>query len=101
MATQSRARDCVMLVSCEGHQFVVERHVALMSPTIQAALQGSFSETRDSTMRYPNISTRALQEVIAYCSHKALYRNCTEHPQFKIDPAVALDTLTAANYLGV
>jgi len=88
-------------VSAEGFEFVIERRCALMSGTIKAMLTGpgSYSESKENTVHFPEISTPILEKVVEYFHYKVRYSHSSEMPEFKIEPEVALELLMAANFL--
>ncbi|KAJ8608806.1 hypothetical protein CTAYLR_009348 [Chrysophaeum taylorii] len=89
----------VKLVSAEGHEFIIDRKCANSSGTIKAMLEGQFSES-SGEIRFPEISTPILEKVIQYFYYKMRYTNShVRVPEFKIEPAIALELLMAANYL--
>mmetsp|Transcript_53929 Transcript_53929/g.128187 ORF Transcript_53929/g.128187 Transcript_53929/m.128187 type:complete len:100 (+) Transcript_53929:262-561(+) len=93
--------EYVTLISAEGFEFVVERRCALMSGTIKAMLTGpvSFAETKENTVRFPEIPTAILEKVVEYFHYKVRYSTSSEMPEFKIEPEIALELLMAANFL--
>lgn len=93
--------QCVKLVSSEGHEFFVERDVAIQgSKTIRLMLEGNFREAQDNVIRFPDISSYVLERVIKYLHYKAQYTSSAGRiPEFPIEPEVALELLIAAKYL--
>mmetsp|Transcript_24582 Transcript_24582/g.49826 ORF Transcript_24582/g.49826 Transcript_24582/m.49826 type:complete len:101 (-) Transcript_24582:412-714(-) len=93
--------DYVTLISAEGFEFVIERRCALMSGTIKAMLTGPahFSESKENTVTFPEISTRILEKVVEYFHYKVRWSHSSEVPEFKIEPEIALELLMAANFL--
>lgn len=89
----------VKLISAEGHEFFVDRRCAMVSGTIKSMLSGQFAESRGE-IRFPEIPAIVLEKVIQYLYYKVRYSNSSQRvPDFEIDPALALDLLTVANYL--
>jgi transcription elongation factor B subunit 1 len=91
--------DFVTLVSAEGFEFVIERRCANVSGTIRAMLTGSYSETKDNYITFPEISTTILEKVIEYFHYKVRYSHSSEMPEFKVEPDIALELLMASNFL--
>jgi len=91
----------VKLVSAEGHEFFVDRQVAISaSKTIRLMLEGSFREAQDNKIIFPDIASHVLERVIKYFHYKTQHSNSTSRlPQFVIEPEVALELLLAAKYL--
>lgn len=51
-------------------------------------------------IRFPDISTNALEKVVKYLHYKDRYSNSSLRiPEFTIDPEDALEVLVAASYL--
>lgn len=116
----------VKLVSAEGHDFIMERSIAIAySKTIRLMLEGSFREAQEGVIRFPDLSGYILERVVKYLHYKAQYSNATSRiPEFvssviagttlknqsshlfkplysaqRIEPEVALELLLAAKYL--
>lgn len=91
----------VKLISAEGHEFVMDRSVAVSSSkTIRLMLEGSFREAQDNIIRLPDISGYVLERVVKYLHYKAQYSHASSRiPEFAIEPEVALELLVAAKYL--
>lgn len=99
MAEDEETSAYVKIVSAEGHEFVINREIAMSSGTIRAMLEGSFSE-KSGEINFPEISTQILEKVIQYFYYKMRYTNShVRVPEFKIEPEIALELLMAANYL--
>lgn len=62
---------------------------------------GTYTETSQGEIRFPEITTRTLEKTIQYFYYKLKYTNNKEGhlPEFKIEPEHALELLMAANYL--
>ena len=62
---------------------------------------GTYTETSQGEIRFPEISTKTLEKTIQYFYYKLKYTNSKDGPppEFKIDPEHALELLMAANYL--
>jgi len=95
--------EYVKLISAEGHEFIVDRNAAVVSGTIKSMLQGpgTYTETSQGEVRFPEISTKTLEKTIQYFYYKLKYTNNKDGPlpEFQIDPEHALELLMAANYL--
>mmetsp|Transcript_15248 Transcript_15248/g.39646 ORF Transcript_15248/g.39646 Transcript_15248/m.39646 type:complete len:102 (+) Transcript_15248:59-364(+) len=95
--------EYVKLISAEGHEFIIDRNAAVVSNTIKSMLQGAgtYTETSQGEIRFPEITTRTLEKTIQYFYYKLKYTNNKEGhlPEFKIEPEHALELLMAANYL--
>ena len=95
----AEAGDYVTLVSAEGFQFVVERRCANVSGTIRTTLSGTYTESKDNQISFPEISTHVLEKVIEYFHYKVRYSHSSEMPEFKVEPEIALELLMASNFL--
>ena len=91
----------VKLVSAEGHEFFMDRDIAMnSSKTIRLMLEGSFREAVDNVIRFPDITSYTLERVVRYLHYKAQYSSAsTRIPEFTIPPETALELLVAAKYL--
>ena len=89
----------IKLVSGEGHEFIIDRHCAMVSGTIKAMLLGQFAESRGE-VRFPEIPGIILEKVIQYLYYKVRYTHSSQRiANFNIEPELALELLMAANYL--
>mmetsp|Transcript_23493 Transcript_23493/g.58814 ORF Transcript_23493/g.58814 Transcript_23493/m.58814 type:complete len:104 (-) Transcript_23493:9-320(-) len=94
--------EIVRLVSSDGHEFVVEKKIAMVSGTIKSMLSGPghFTETQLGVINFKEISTPILEKVIQYFHYKMKHSNSTQEiPDFPIEPEIALELLMAANFL--
>lgn len=91
----------VKLVSAEGHEFFLERKIAVASSTtIRTMLEGKFRESQENVITFPEISGYILERVVRYLHYKAQYSHSTTRiPDFMIEPEVALELMIAAKYL--
>jgi hypothetical protein len=91
----------VKLVSAEGHEFFLDREIAIASSkTIRLMLEGSFREAQENVIRFPDIDGYILERVVRYLHYKAQHSNSTSRiPEFAIEPEVALELLIAAKFL--
>ncbi|KAF6258778.1 BTB/POZ protein [Scenedesmus sp. NREL 46B-D3] len=96
-------RTTVKLISAEGYEFIIDYKAACLSNTIRNMLssQGSFTETEQGEVKFPEISTTILEKVCQYFYYKLRYQNSTTRniPEFKVAPDIALELLMAANFL--
>eukprot|EP00934_Nitzschia_sp_Nitz4_P005307 Nitzschia sp. Nitz4//scaffold2_size372955//9819//10130//NITZ4_000352-RA/size372955-processed-gene-0.386-mRNA-1//1//CDS//3329546563//5297//frame0 len=101
MAEAEEGKVFVTLVSAEGHEFFVDKEIAVgASATIRTMLQGHFKEAQDNRIQLPDISGYVLERMVKYFHYKAQYSDAsTRLPQFTIEPEVALELLIAAKYL--
>jgi transcription elongation factor B subunit 1 len=62
---------------------------------------GTYTETSQGEIRFPEISTKTLEKTIQYFYYKLKHTNNKEGslPDFQIEPEHALELLMAANYL--
>ncbi|WOO81307.1 Elongin-C [Vanrija pseudolonga] len=99
------ADDFVILESDDGYSFVVPRNIAIASGTLKAMLDedAAFQEAENKTCRlhYRGI---IVQKVIEYLAFKVQYADFSssdirEDFADRIDPYIALELLTAADYL--
>ena len=57
-------------------------------------------ESETGVIRFPDISTSALEKVVKYLHYKDRYSDSSLRiPEFTIDPESALEVLVAASYL--
>ena len=98
---QEQGNKYVKLVSAEGHEFFVERKIAMAgSGTIRTMLEGHFRESNENLIRFPDISSRILERVVGYIYYKAQHSQSTSRiPEFPIEPEIALELLIASKYL--
>ena len=91
----------VKLVSAEGHEFFMDKEIAMASSTtIRTMLEGQFREAQDNIIQFPDIASYILERVVRYLHYKAQYSNSSARiPDFMIEPEVALELLIAAKYL--
>ena len=91
----------VKLVSAEGHEFFMERKIAVASSnTIRTMLEGKFRESQENVITFPEISGYILERVVKYLHYKAQYSHSTTRiPEFPISPEIALELMIAAKYL--
>lgn len=103
MSSAAADKKPVKLISSEGFEFVVDHDAACVSNTIKNMLssQGTFIETEQGEIRFPEISTPVLEVVCKYFYYKLRYANTASKniPEFKVAPEMALELLMAANYL--
>jgi len=96
------ASPYIRLISAERHVFVVERRIVLTSGMIRTMLGGGggFAESAKGEIEFGEISTAVLEKVVAYMHYKAKHHNSkVPIPDFAIAPEMALEVLSAANYL--
>ena len=100
-ADDSDSITFVKLISAEGHEFLLDREVAIASSkTIRMMLEGHFREAQSLVVRLPDISGYVLERVIQYLHYKSQYSHASSRiPEFSIEPEVALELLVAAKYL--
>ena len=61
---------------------------------------GSFSESKEGSATFPEISTDILEKIIQYFHYKQRWTNSREPvPEFQVAPEEALNLLMAANFL--
>ena len=61
---------------------------------------GSFSESKEGSSTFPEISTEVLEKIIQYFHYKQRWTNSREPvPEFQVSPEEALNLLMAANFL--
>ncbi|KRX46044.1 Transcription elongation factor B polypeptide 1 [Trichinella nativa] len=92
----------IKLISSDCHEFIIPRHMALVSGTIKAMLSGpgQFAENETNVIHFKEIPSHILQKVVHYFQYKTVYTNSsTEIPDFPIQPELALELLMAANFL--
>lgn len=81
---ESEGVQYVKLVSAEGHEFFLDRGVAIAySKTISTMLEGSFREAQDNVIRFPDMASYVLERVVKYMHYKAQYSNSSGRiPEF-------------------
>jgi hypothetical protein len=101
MSANEEEKVYVKLVSAEGHEFFLDREIAMASSTtIRTMLEGQFKEAQDNIIRFPDIAGYILERVVRYLHYKAQYSNSSARiPDFMIEPEVALELLIASKYL--
>jgi len=77
----------VKLVSAEGHEFFLDRSIAVAySKTISMMLEGSFREAQDNVIRFPDMAGYVLERLVKYLHYKAQYSNSSSRiPEFVSD----------------
>ncbi|XP_044504686.1 elongin-C-like [Mangifera indica] len=95
-----RKEDTVKLISAEGFEFVIDKEAAMVSQTIRNMLTspGSFAETQDGKVTFPEISTTILEKICQYFYWHLQYARGKE-TDFHIEPEITLELMMAANYL--
>ena len=95
--------DPVKIIAGDGTEIILDREAALVSGTIKAMLAGagSYSETEQGEIKFPDLTGEILEKTVQYFYYKLRYTNHQGGavPEFKIDPASALELLMAANFL--
>lgn len=101
MAETTSEKVYVKLVSAEGHEFFLDKEIAMASSkTIRTMLEGQFREAQDNIIRFPDIAGYILERVVRYLHYKAEYSHSNARiPEFMIEPEIALELLIAAKYL--
>eukprot|EP00548_Thalassiothrix_antarctica_P006170 CAMPEP_0194137210 /NCGR_PEP_ID=MMETSP0152-20130528/7141_1 /TAXON_ID=1049557 /ORGANISM="Thalassiothrix antarctica, Strain L6-D1" /LENGTH=104 /DNA_ID=CAMNT_0038834147 /DNA_START=81 /DNA_END=395 /DNA_ORIENTATION=- len=102
MNNESEDDKYVKLISTEGHEFLLERDIAIAgSGTIRTMLEGGqFRESNENLVRFPDISGFILERVVQYLHYKAQFSQAnTRIPDFTVEPEVALELMIAAKYL--
>ncbi|WVR06986.1 hypothetical protein IAU60_004023 [Kwoniella sp. DSM 27419] len=97
--------DYVLLESSDGYTFVVSRAIACESGTLRTMLdkEGDFEEAVKGTCKIQQRGV-ILLKVIEYLSYKHQYKefnaeDIREDFSDRIDPYIALELLTAADFL--
>mmetsp|Transcript_15703 Transcript_15703/g.43375 ORF Transcript_15703/g.43375 Transcript_15703/m.43375 type:complete len:105 (-) Transcript_15703:501-815(-) len=100
-STPPEERVYVKLISAEGHEFFVDKEIAMKSSTtIRTMLEGHFREAQDNIVRFPDISSYILEKVVKYLHYKVQHTDSKLRvPDFPIEPEIALELLIAAKYL--
>eukprot|EP00948_MAST-09A_sp_MAST-9A-sp1_P003473 g3473.t1 len=92
--------DAIRIFSKEGHEFVLDRKVAMLSGTIKGMLMNiTFQEAKEGKISFPEISTPVLERVIQYLHFKDKYASAKIVPDFTLEPDEVLDVLVASNFL--
>ena len=83
----STATPYIKLISAENSEIYLLRRIALQVETLRVMLEGSFRESEEGIIRFPDISTSALEKVVQYLHYKDRYSNSASRiPEFVIDP---------------
>ncbi|KAK1924131.1 BTB/POZ protein [Papiliotrema laurentii] len=97
--------DFVLLESEDGYTFVVPRKVACASGTLRSMLdeEAAFQEAENKSCKIQQRGV-VLLKVIEYLAYKVQYadfntEDITEDFSDRIDPYIALELLTAADFL--
>ncbi|KAK9123839.1 hypothetical protein Sjap_013441 [Stephania japonica] len=92
--------EMVTLISAEGFEFVIDKKAAMVSQTIRNMLTspGSFAESREGKVTFPEISTTILEKICQYFYWSLQYASGKE-TEFHIEPELTLELMMAANYL--
>eukprot|EP00004_Rigifila_ramosa_P028799 TRINITY_DN989_c0_g1_i1.p1 TRINITY_DN989_c0_g1~~TRINITY_DN989_c0_g1_i1.p1 ORF type:complete len:104 (+),score=27.28 TRINITY_DN989_c0_g1_i1:35-346(+) len=95
--------ETIKLISEDGHVFVIDRRAGMLSGTIKAMIGGpggfSFTENQKGEIHFREIRGAVLEKVCEYFYYKLKYENTPDHPEFPLDPEIALEVLMAANFL--
>ena len=76
MSESKNERVYVKLVSAEGHEFFVDKDIAMASSTtIRTMLEGQFREAQDNVIRFPDIASYILERVVRYFHYKAQHKD--------------------------
>ncbi|CDP09119.1 unnamed protein product [Coffea canephora] len=95
-----KKEDMVKLISADGFEFVIDEKAAMVSQTIRNMLTspGSFTETQQRQVTFPDISTTILEKICQYFYWSLQYASGKE-TEFHIEPELTLELMMAANYL--
>ncbi|WWC70275.1 uncharacterized protein I206_104225 [Kwoniella pini CBS 10737] len=101
----SQEEDYVLLESSDGYTFVVSRKIAEASGTLKSMLdeEANFEEAKNKTCKIQQRGV-ILLKVIEYLAYKVQYaefnaEDIKEDFSDRIDPYIALELLTAADFL--
>jgi transcription elongation factor B subunit 1 len=84
----------IKLISAENSEIYLLRRIALQVETLRVMLEGSFRESEEGIIRFPDISTSALEKVVQYLHYKDRYSNSASRiPEFVIDPEEVCTTI--------
>lgn len=90
----------IKLISAEQSEIFLSRRIALQVETLRVMLEGNFRESEEGVIRFPDISTSALEKVVQYLHYKDRYSNSSMRiPEFPINPEESLELLVAASFL--
>ncbi|WRT66291.1 uncharacterized protein IL334_003244 [Kwoniella shivajii] len=97
--------DFVLLESSDGYTFVVSKKIAIASGTLKTMLdeEAAFEEAKNKTCKIQQRGV-ILLKVIEYLAYKVQYaefnaEDIKEDFSDRIDPYIALELLTAADFL--
>ncbi|AEO71172.1 f4f7452b-c0be-4e88-a969-9b05257f8890 [Thermothielavioides terrestris] len=91
----------ITLISAEGHEFVVLREAALVSPTIKGMLRGPFVEAQTGRCRFEEIPSPVLEKVVEYFHYWYRYRDKEDVPDMEIPVEMCLELLQAADFFNL
>ncbi|CAD5235602.1 unnamed protein product [Bursaphelenchus xylophilus] len=94
----------VMLISYDGHEFIVPREMAELSNTIKSMMTGPFesTETMPNSVNLKDVPSHVLRKVCHYLAYKMRFTDHEEEiPEFEIAPEVALQLLMTSNFLDI
>ncbi len=90
----------VKLISAENSEIYLLRRIALQVETLRVMLEGSFRESEEGIIRFPDISTSALEKVVQYLHYKDRYSNSASRiPEFVIDPEEVRRTFVSCCFI--
>lgn len=99
---------------CDPGHFLLRRPLsfppaALSAPSLMldlsfsrafAVIPGSFQESQQGEIKFPEINAKVLEKTVQYFYYKLKHTNYQGNlPDFKIEPEFALELLMAANFL--
>jgi len=108
MKNQEQSDDWVKIVSQDGFAFVVKRDVARQSGTLKSMISdddgGGFAEAMSGVCNIHDYRGAVVEKVVEYMIYKKMYGHASPPevvPDFqeRIYPEIALELLTAADYL--
>uniref|UniRef100_A0A0G4H5Y1 Elongin-C n=1 Tax=Chromera velia CCMP2878 TaxID=1169474 RepID=A0A0G4H5Y1_9ALVE len=98
--------EFVKLVSCDGHEFFCDKHVAMQCELFKKMCESELSEGQNSELSFqvegkPAITGRLLEKVIEYLYWKFKYTDCKKWPppDFPIEDDLVMDLTLVAGYL--
>ena len=87
MEDDSEESPYIKLISAEQAEIFLSRRIALQVETLRVMIEGNFRESEEGVIRFPDISTSALEKVVQYLYYKDRYSNsATRIPEFPINP---------------
>eukprot|EP00386_Alphamonas_edax_P011146 GDKI01035455.1.p2 GENE.GDKI01035455.1~~GDKI01035455.1.p2 ORF type:complete len:115 (-),score=36.62 GDKI01035455.1:194-538(-) len=94
--------EFVKLISSEGHEFLVDKPIAMQCETIRVMCESGFQEGKTQEIPFPTITGKVLEKVVEYLYWRYKHTDSrTDPPDLPIDDDIVLELLLVANYLNI